>query len=149
MRGRHARRGFSLMELILATAVLAASGAALFALIGQGSLFAGRADRETMALHLALSVLDEYLAMPGTVDTQGTFAEDARWAYQIRQEPLGDRDAGGLVRLVVEVMAADRADQAGTAAGTGDRQADVRLIRWVRGSSLDVLDDGELKGGAR
>lgn len=92
-RGR-GRRGFSLMELILATAILAASGAALFALIGQGAMFGGRADREAESLHLALTVLDEYLAMPAEVDAEGTFEQHPGWTYRIRQESIESGDSG-------------------------------------------------------
>lgn len=151
------RRGFSLMELILATAVLAASGAALFGLIGQGAMFAGRAQRESFALHLAQSVLDEFLAMPGEVEPEGTFAEDETWSYRITQESadeggsggirsggLGgaasDGAAGGLTRLVVEVMPGGSSGQASL--GAEDRAA-CRLVRLVRTSSLvSTTSDG-------
>lgn len=93
-RPRGCRRGFSLMELILATAILAASGAALFALIGQGAMFGGRADRESESLHLALTVLDEYLAMPAEVDAEGSFEQYPQWSYRIRQESIEPGDSG-------------------------------------------------------
>ena len=44
------RAAFSLMEVIVATAVLAAAGAALFALIGQASQLARKAQRRTDAI---------------------------------------------------------------------------------------------------
>ena len=143
------------MELILATAVLAASGAALFGLIGQGAMFAGRAQRESFALHLAQSVRDEFLAMPGEVEPEGTFAEDETWAYRITQESVDqsgsssiggvtgggdDGAAGGLTRLVVEVMPGGSSGQASL--GDGDRAA-CRLVRLVRTSSLvSTTSDG-------
>jgi hypothetical protein len=82
------------MELILATAILAASGAALFALIGQGAMFGGRADRESESLHLALTVLDEYLAMPAEIDAEGSFEQYPQWSYRIRQESIETGDSG-------------------------------------------------------
>jgi hypothetical protein len=139
------------MELILATAVLAASGAALFGLIGQGAMFAGRAQRESFALHLAQSVLDEFLAMPGEVEPEGTFAEDEAWAYRITRESVdqsgsggiggGDEGAaGGLTRLVVEVMPANSSGQASREA---EDRAACRLVRLVRTSSLvSTTSDG-------
>jgi len=147
MANRRNRRGFSLMELILATAVLAASGAALFGLIGQGAMFAGRAQRESFALHLAQSVLDEFLAMPGEVEPEGTFAEDETWAYRITSESFDEGGAGGnlggvtigpdvgggLTRLVVEVMPGGSSGRASL--GDEDRAA-CRLVRLVRTSSL-------------
>lgn len=91
------RGGFSLMELILATAILAASGAALFGLIGQGSLFARRSQARAETLHLAQSALDEYLAVPDAIPPEGTFETHPEWAYRIRQEEidLGVGDAVG------------------------------------------------------
>jgi prepilin-type N-terminal cleavage/methylation domain-containing protein len=148
-KGRN-RRGFSLMELILATAVLAASGAALFGLIGQGAMFAGRAQRESFALHLAQSVIDEFLAMPGEVETEGTFVEDETWAYRITSESVdagdatgGDATVGGLTRLVVEVMPAGAT---GSVTGWNEDRAACRLVRLVRTSSLVAASPGDSSG---
>lgn len=144
-RPRGSRHGFSLMELILATAILAASGAALFALIGQGAMFGGRADRESESLHLALTILDEYLAMPGEVDAEGTFEQQPRWSYRIRQETIepGDSAATGSGLLsgvggglpAIGLGAADGSAGSGSGASvfvTGDRPASTsQLVRVV------------------
>lgn len=138
------RRGFSLMEMIVATAILAGSGAALFTLIGQGSQFGRRAEEQATALQLAQSVLDEALAMPSEIDEQATFEQDPRWAYRMERDPLaggsemsGSATASGqttppgstLVRVTVEVFpAAERR----TVTGTESDRATCRLVRLVR-----------------
>jgi type II secretory pathway pseudopilin PulG len=115
------------MELILATAILAASGAALFGLIGQGSLFARRSQARAETLHLAQSALDEYLAVPDAIPPEGTFETHPEWAYRIRQEEidLGVGDAvGAVVETAVPVteggIGGDVGDGGDVAAGLGN-----------------------------
>lgn len=157
-RPRCRRCGFSLMELILATAILAASGAALFALIGQGAMFGGRADREAEALHLALTVLDEFLAMPGEVDAEGTFEQQPQWSYRIRQETIepggaGATDSGlptgaggGLPAIGLGPTDGSVESGSGTSVFvTGDRPAATsKLVRVV----VEVIPAGDGAGNA-
>ena len=84
------------MEVIVATAVLAASGAALFALIGQASQLARRAEMRSEALQVAQSILDETLAMPGANQTEmsGTVESNPRWDFHIEQQPVDLPTAG-------------------------------------------------------
>lgn len=60
--GSSRRAGFSLMEVIIATAILAASALVLSSLLGLGTKFGNRAELRSFALVKAQSVLDEYLA---------------------------------------------------------------------------------------
>ncbi|MCA9131806.1 MAG: prepilin-type N-terminal cleavage/methylation domain-containing protein [Planctomycetales bacterium] len=65
LAGHEARRaGFSLLEVMLATAILAASALVLSSLLGLGAKFGSRAEERTEALAQAQSLLDEFLAMP-------------------------------------------------------------------------------------
>ncbi len=141
---RNRRGGFSLMEMILATAILAGSGAALFMLIGQASLFGRRAEEQATALHLAQSLLDESVAVPGAVEDEGSFDQDPRWSYRIERESIamsegavdveggaspGRGPTSSLVRVTVDVFPASMA----SASGDPD-QPTCRLVRWVRGT---------------
>ncbi len=154
------RGGFSLMELILATAILAASGAALFGLIGQGSLFARRSQARAETLHLAQSALDEYLAVPDAIPPEGTFETHPEWAYRIRQEEIdlgngvaatsadrveaavGPAAVGSkLLRVVIEVAPADAAGVSGSADPV------CTLTRWVRLASA-ASGDTSAGGGS-
>jgi type II secretory pathway pseudopilin PulG len=87
------RGGFSLLEVILATAVLAGSGAALFALIGQASKLAVRAEQRSEALQIAESVLDEFIAMGSQQQSEmnGVYEANPAWAYQLQVDsPLAN-----------------------------------------------------------
>lgn len=163
------RGGFSLMELILATAILAASGAALFGLIGQGSLFARRSQARAETLHLAQSALDEYLAVPDSIPPEGTFETHPEWAYRIRQEEidLGVGDAVGAgAETAVPVtgwgIGGDEGDGFDEAAGLGNGVAptsadrvEAAVGRTPTGSKLlrvmievSPADAGGVSGGA-
>lgn len=115
------RDGFSLIEMILATAILAASGSALFMLIGQASRFGLRAEEESTALQLAQSLLDETIAMPAAVETEGTFENDPRWSYRIVRETVeGESSAGGGISTGgAASMGGARTTRGGTATGGG------------------------------
>lgn len=148
------RDGFSLIEMILATAILAASGSALFMLIGQASRFGIRAEEQATALQLAQSLLDETIAMPAAIETEGTFENDPRWSYRIVRESVeeasstgtgsrigngastggeragGERAGGKLTRIVVEVVRSDEAPRPVAPSGSADAPV-CRLVRWV------------------
>jgi prepilin-type N-terminal cleavage/methylation domain-containing protein len=64
------RKAFSLLEIIIATAVLAASAMVLSSLIGLGSKFGNRAEERTRAVSQAESLLDEFLANLSNEDEQ-------------------------------------------------------------------------------
>jgi len=57
-----ARSAFSLLEIIIATAILAGSAMVLFSLIGLGTKYGNRAEAQTLAISQAQSVLDEFIA---------------------------------------------------------------------------------------
>ena len=57
-----ARNAFSLLEISIATAILAGSAMVLFSLIGLGTKYGNRAEEQTSALNQAQSVLDEVIA---------------------------------------------------------------------------------------
>ena len=114
------RSGFSLMEMMLATAILAGSGTALFLLIGQGSDFGRRAEERATALHLAQSLLDEALTMPENVEGQGTFESDPRWGYRVTRDAVDIPSASGLSSSATSASAPSAsAPSASTSAGVG------------------------------
>ena len=56
------RRAFSLLEVIIATAILAGSAMVLFSLIALGTKYGNRAEVRTIAISQAQSILDEFVA---------------------------------------------------------------------------------------
>lgn len=87
------RSAFSLLEIIIATAVLAASAMVLSSLIGLGSKFGNRAEERTLAMSQAESLLDEYLAGLGRSDnrleeTTGELPGPPARGYRISAAPV-------------------------------------------------------------
>ena len=56
------REAFSLLEVIIATAILAGSAMVLFSLLSLGTTYGNRAEERTIAVSQAQSVLDEFIA---------------------------------------------------------------------------------------
>lgn len=136
MNARLKRRGgFSLMEMMIATAVLAGSGVALFALVGQASQLARKAEERTVALQMAQSTLDEFLAngseSESEDETEGSFESDPRWAYRIEQSDVGaiGQDESELKRIVVSIY---RSSESGGPSSDTTDSAIVSLVRWSR-----------------
>lgn len=145
-RRRRTPAAFSLMEVIVATAVLAASGAALFGLIGQASQLASKAQLRTEALQVAAAVMNEATAVRGMLaegETTAIYESQPTWQYRLVSEPVENESlessAGAevtttLVRVVVEVFPAPDGSRGanGSAALGGEGQPTVRLVRLAR-----------------
>ncbi len=127
------RRGYSLIEMILATAVLAASGLALQTLLAQASRLALRSEQQTMALQLAETLIDETIAIPPQDDRtmETTFAHDDRWSYRLQIEAVSDIR---MSRITAEVFFGEN----GKSNLTNTEQEPLcRLVRWVRTSQIE------------
>jgi len=123
-RNRHS--GLSLLEVIIATAILAGSGLALFSIIGMGSKYALRAEEATYAQHFAQSALDEWLTAPNSVGTEqsGTFEEAPQWSYRIESQWL---EEPGLCAVTVEIFRSRNSQRFESA-----DEPIYGLTRWVR-----------------
>ncbi len=149
------RAAFSLLEIIIATAVLAASAMVLSSLIGLGSKYGNRAEERTIATSQAESLMDECLAqlanandpmaertgeLPGpprrgfristTPFAQGTFAQgtfaQGTGASASDSPGEGKNRSSSLLRITVEVF------ETGGANLNGDTRPLVRLSRLTR-----------------
>lgn len=123
---RQSVRGLSLLEVIIATAILAGSGLVLFSIIGMGSKYALRAEEITYAHHFAQTVLDEWQASPSAIGTEqtGTLEEAPQWSFRIESQNLDDP---GLATVTVEIF------QSLDAAGASSSEEPIyQLTRWVR-----------------
>ncbi len=88
------RPAFSLLEVIIATAILAASGMVLTSLLGLGTKYGNRAEERTLAQSQALSLLDEVLALPQVDrnpedEVTGELPGTPSHSYRIRFIPFG------------------------------------------------------------
>jgi type II secretory pathway pseudopilin PulG len=116
------RTAFSLLEMIIATAILAASGMVLTSLLGLGAKFGNRAEERTLAITRAHSLLDQFLAQPTEnevgAELTGEFPGMPPYSFRLIIEELpanGSRTAMAqlLRRVTVEVLPAgsQRANQ--------------------------------------
>jgi len=117
--------GFSLLEVIIATAVLAGSAMVLISLIGMGTRFGSKAEQRSLALNAAQTILEEYLinASSDDSDSEVTGVVDGRWpmGYRLTTSSLtADSNKStsvplsGLVRLTVELFESEQAMSSGT-----------------------------------
>lgn len=142
------RTAFSLLEVIIATAVLAASAMVLSSLISLGSKYGNRAEERTLAISQAESLLDEFLAKLSV----GSPAEESTGelpgsrlpgklpkTFRITATPfsIGDSDSNrvgeisnqmgsGLLRVTVELFETSGANL------SGEAQPLVQLTRLIR-----------------
>jgi Tfp pilus assembly protein PilV len=168
--GRRLRwQAFSLMEVIVATAVLAAAGAALVGLIGQASRLGLQAQRRSDALQAATTVLEEAIGMRGRLrsgETRGAVAGSADWQFEMRCEPFrgvaGGRPVAGaaagssetrVMRVTVEIFPRETQSSVGSRTGSkspggasGERRGVVRLVRLIRVRT--AADSGSSATGA-
>jgi prepilin-type N-terminal cleavage/methylation domain-containing protein len=110
-------RGFSLLEVIIATAVLAGSAMVLVSMIGVGSRFGQQAERRTLALAAASSLLDELIATNDldsiTQESTGVYGKNNPLGYRIRVFPFSSQTANqvepisGLQQITVEVFSSE------------------------------------------
>ena len=162
------RNAFSLLEVIIATAVLAASAMVLSSLIGLGSKFGNRAEERTIALSQAESLLDEYLAGLGGGDNRleevtGELPGPPPRGFRISAVPLdlgntnqasaaqggseANTNRAGLLRVTVVLFEATGASVSGANA-TGEGKALIELSRLIRQPKLavDPLSSGMQTG---
>ena len=160
------RSAFSLLEVIIATAVLAASAMVLSSLIGLGSKFGNRAEERTIALSQAESLLDEYLAGLGSGDNRleevtgelpgppprgfrinAVLIElgNANQASAVQGGPGADASRGGLLRVTVVLF------EAAGASASGEGKVLIELSRLVRQpkTETDPLSSGMQPGAGQ
>ena len=120
MRASHDRHGFSLLEVILALAILAASTAVLGRLVRLGIFAAGAAQDEPHAMQWCESRLEE-LALgirPLTSQSDVPLPEDDEWTFAIDVQPT---DLAGLLQVRCTVRRLE----------TASRSHQVSLDRWI------------------
>ena len=139
----HPRCGFSLLEVILATAILAGSSLMLATLISNGANLGSRAQDRAEALLVAQTLIDETLAIRhGEVfQEEQPFSDTSRWSYRLNAE---SREATGVIVITAEVYPID--DEGGLPDSTEDPV--IRLVRWYlpRIQPADSAGSGLISG---
>ncbi|MGD9644388.1 MAG: prepilin-type N-terminal cleavage/methylation domain-containing protein [Pirellulales bacterium] len=123
---RAARRGFSLLEVLLATSILLGSAVVLGELSRLAMRNATAARLHTRAAELCDRTLSEIVAgiRPATSTGEQPFEDDPAWLYTVEVSPC---EAPGL--SCVEVICRQDVPE-------DRRPVEVRLVRWVRGGSM-------------
>lgn len=119
---RSRRRGFSLLEVLLATAILVGSSVVLMELASIGMRHAASARDLSQAQRLCQSKLNEIIVGVAPTETVRPMPceEDPRWTYWVNVQPA---ERAGLVKLEV-----------GVAQELASRKQLNRftLVRWIR-----------------
>ena len=100
------RGGYSLLEVILATAILAGSSLMLATLISNGANLGNRAQERAEALLIAQTLIDETLATRHgeSFEEEEPFSESSLWSYRLRAETQEDL---GVIVVTAEVFPLD------------------------------------------
>jgi prepilin-type N-terminal cleavage/methylation domain-containing protein len=117
-----ARRGFSLLEVLLATAILVGSLVVLSELAAIGRIHASAAEDGAAAVRICRSVTSAILAgiEPVSPVREQPVDDEPGWLYSVEVEPV---DRPGLVAIRVTV----RQEEA-----ESGRPVEFSLVRWIR-----------------
>ncbi len=126
------RSGYSLLEVLIATAILAGAAMVLAGMIATGSRAGVEARTRTIGAGVVASVIDETIALGrfDPAEQEGTIVGDETWAWRLRIEPVPEY---GMLRLIAEAKRADgEGADAWSSAGAGASGRGVaRLVRWT------------------
>jgi len=129
---RPRRAGFSLLEVILATAILLGSAVVLAELAAVGREHATSAEDLATAQLICQSKLSEILAgaAPAAGVQDQPLVEAPGWVYSVEIDPIEESgQPQGVASLRVTVRQV--LDDAGTAGGSR-RRREFTLARWIR-----------------
>ncbi len=124
----HVSRGFSLLEVIIATGIMATSSVLLLSLLSTGDQHAQRAETRGLALMLCQTKLDALLADPQhlrEVKNEPLFGHEG-WQYSVNWQPL---EVPGLIRIRVSVQQTVAGQPFKTPTGASKS---FELVRWAR-----------------
>lgn len=143
---RHARPGYSLLEAIIATAILAASAMLLATMIANGSRAILTAEERTHGAAIVSSLIDETIALRlfEPTEREGVIGTEPTWAYRVTVEPV---ESYGMLRIIAEALPVSD-DQSDPWSDNSMSTRTIRLIRWTR----DTTQSGgsqEVGGSAR
>ncbi len=128
--------GFSLLEVILATAIIAASSMVLLRLISTGEQHLTRGERKVTGQRICQSIIDQMIIDPElqqSVENQAVNGHP-QWTYTAEVQPS---DYEGLIRVRVRAAKVPRvAERTQT-----DGVYDFELIRWMRTNSGPIDED--------
>ncbi len=132
----HSPQGFSLLEVILATAIIAASSMVLLRLISTGEQHLTRGQRKVDGQRICQSLIDEMIIDP---DLQQSVEDQpvqgySEWTYTAQVEPSEYED---LIRVRIRASKTPKNIER----TKSDGAYDFELVRWMRTNSDQVDED--------
>lgn len=149
-----ARTGFSLLEVMIATAILAGSAMVLMSLISMGTKYGGRAEDRIAALVQAQSILDENIARMAFEETReqqsgelslGDSASAPRRSYRISVQPYPWSDD---TREAAAMSADATAIETNTAKDSAHPESLARRPSSLVRVTVELFDGGASQGSA-
>ena len=124
------RGGFSLLEVVIATAILLAASMTLLRLLSIGRQHQVRAEKRAIAQSLCQTLIDEHQAgvMPIRPIDYATVPQNPNWSFSVDQQST---QVAGVLRLRIRVWESEDSDQ-------GRKPSDppaFELVRWMRKST--------------
>lgn len=157
-RAGPARAAFSLLEVIIATAILAGSAIVLISLISLGTKYGNRAEERTITISQAQSVMDEFIARISNEEIREEFSGILPGTpprnFRIEVSPFEPAGNGGanrnqeaangmpaaLYRVTVKLF------ESNSTIGNEDSEPLCQLARLVRRPRIDAPNAGGIVG---
>jgi prepilin-type N-terminal cleavage/methylation domain-containing protein len=132
---RRARHGFSLLEVIIATAILVASSMVLLRLLSVGRQHQVRGETRTIAQIVCQTLVDQWVidsALRRTTDMEPV-PDRPDWTFSAEVEPT---EITGLVRVRIRVYPPETSETSNSesfaSVTSAEPRAAYQLVRWMR-----------------
>ncbi len=143
---RTSRVGFSLLEIIIATAILAASGVMLMSMFATADRHGRRAEERAIGQMLCQSKLDELVANPAQIlpIEAEYFRQYPGWTYSVALEPTAMKNFARLTVAVSHIPGTEVGADLELASRSTESPANVvspdqlpqeptyQLVRWLQ-----------------
>lgn len=113
VRGRRGSRGFTLLEVIIAVAIIGSSLAILLGAVNKNLLMASQSKNITIASFLAQKKLGEIelIGLPDIGNQQGVFEEAPDFSWYLSVQPYNIEQLGADIRIVILTITWDEGNK--------------------------------------